>query len=290
MKKITISLIAAASIIAISACSNTNDTTGAEVIVETSAGNITKDELYEAMKERFGENVLRELVYGKVLASNYTVTDEEIDGRIQQLKDDLGPQFETILQQNGFKDEEQLKKTIKIGMLQEKAASKDIEVTEEEMQSYYDELTTDMKASHILLEDEETAKEIKQKLSDGASFEELAKEYSTDTASAVNGGDLDWFSPGQMVKEFEDAAYALEIGEISEPVQSQFGFHIIKLTDKKEKQPFEEMKEEIKADIIQSKLSTDAVTGAVQQEIEAADVKVKDTDLKDTFKVEETEG
>lgn len=63
----------------------------------------------------------------------------------------------------------------------------------------------------------------------------MAEEYSTDTASAANGGDLGWFGAGQMVAEFEEAAYALEVDEISDPVESQHGFHIIQVTDKKKK-------------------------------------------------------
>lgn len=140
----------------------------------------------------------------------------------------------------------------------------------------------EIKASHILVEDEETAKEVKNKLNEGASFEELAQEYSTD-GSAANGGDLGYFGPGQMVPEFEEAAYALEVGEISEPVQSQFGFHIIKLTDKKEVAPFEEMKEEIREELARAKVDFTQVEALVNEELEAANVEVKDKDLEGTF-------
>lgn len=89
------------------------------------------------------------------------------------------------------------------------------------------------KAKHILVEDEKVANEIKSKLDKGAKFEDLAKEYSKDEGSKVNGGDLGYFTKGQLVPEFEAVAFSLKKGEVSKPVKSQFGFHIIRLEDKR---------------------------------------------------------
>jgi len=114
-----------------------------------------------------------------------------------------------------------------------------VEPTEEDLFAYFErnisryDTPEEVRASHILVGDETTAQDILDQLDAGADFAALAKEYSIDTASAENGGDLDWFERGRMVPEFEDAAFALEIGETSEIVKSEFGYHIINLTDRK---------------------------------------------------------
>jgi len=90
-----------------------------------------------------------------------------------------------------------------------------------------------VRASHILVKTEEEAKELLAKLEDGADFGELAQEYSL-CPSKRDGGDLRFFGKGMMVKPFEDAAFALEVGQVSEPVETQFGWHLIKLTDKQD--------------------------------------------------------
>lgn len=84
-------------------------------------------------------------------------------------------------------------------------------------------------ASHILVSDLNTALTIKQKLNEGSNFAELAKQHSS-CPSKQNGGQLGFFGRGRMVKPFEDAAFALNVGQISEPVQTQFGWHLIHRT------------------------------------------------------------
>lgn len=286
MKKWMIAFSATASLLALSACNNTASDDSA-VIAETSAGNITETELYEAMKERFGEEILRELVLEKVLSEKYDVTDEEVQERLEELKVQLGPQFDMAMAQSGFKNEDQLAKTLRLSMLQEKATMEKVEITEEEIQSHYDAMKPEIRASHILVEDQETAQEVKKKLDEGADFAELATEYSTDPGSAQNGGDLEWFGSGVMLPEFEEAAYSLEIDEISEPVESMYGFHIIKVTDKREKPPLEEIKEQVEQEVTQGKLEREDAGGILEAELDAANINVKDSSLKNTFEKEE---
>ena len=89
-----------------------------------------------------------------------------------------------------------------------------------------------IRASHILVESEERAKSLRGDLDGGADFANLAKEHSK-CPSKENGGDLGFFGKGMMVKEFEDAAFALDVGQVSGPVRTQFGYHLIKVTEKK---------------------------------------------------------
>jgi len=90
-----------------------------------------------------------------------------------------------------------------------------------------------IRAAHILVPDEATAQDVYEQLLAGADFAELAGEYSEDASNKDQGGDLNWFERGFMVPEFDEAAFALEVGEISQPVQTQFGYHIIQLTDRR---------------------------------------------------------
>ncbi|WP_066174245.1 peptidylprolyl isomerase [Bacillus marinisedimentorum] len=279
MKKVLISITAAASIFAVTACSGDGGESNSKVLVETTAGNVTEQDLYEQMKERVGDRVLREMVENKILEEKFDVKEEEVQQRLDELKNQYGEQFDMVLQQYGYPDEEAFKKDIRSGILREKAMEASVDISEEEMKDYYEKMKTQVKASHILVEDENTANEVYEKIQGGAKFEELAKEYSQDP-SAQNGGDLGYFGPGDMVPEFESKAYSLEVGEVSEPVKSQFGYHVIKVTDKKpaeeEVKPYEEMKDEIKATLAQQK----ADPNAVQKIIDDAEIDIKEDDFK----------
>jgi peptidyl-prolyl cis-trans isomerase C len=109
-------------------------------------------------------------------------------------------------------------------------------VTDATIQAAYDAKykgaapVTEYRASHILVETEEQAKDLKAQLDGGADFAGLAKANSTD-GSAAGGGDLGWFGPGMMVKPFEDAVISLQPGQVSAPVQTQFGWHLIRLAE-----------------------------------------------------------
>ncbi len=106
------------------------------------------------------------------------------------------------------------------------------------------------RASHILVDTEEKAKDLKAQIDGGADFAELAKANSSDGSSA-NGGDLGWFSKGMMVKPFEDAVLAMKPGEVAGPVQTQFGWHLIKLTETRNKAnpTLDEVRDELASEI-----------------------------------------
>ncbi|KPN64709.1 peptidyl-prolyl cis-trans isomerase C [Aliiroseovarius crassostreae] len=156
-------------------------------------------------------------------------------------------------------------------------------VTEEALQAAYDEVfanaepSPEYNASHILVETEEAAKELLTKLEAGTDFAELAKEFSTGP-SGPNGGELGWFGLGMMVKPFEEAVVALEPGQVSAPVETQFGWHVVKLNDSRVKgaPTLDEVREELTA-----KIENDAVEQAVQGLLEAATIKRIDLETVD---------
>lgn len=128
----------------------------------------------------------------------------------------------------------------------------------------------EVQARHILVASEDEAKALAAKVASGADFATLAKEASTDAGSKADGGNLGYFSKGQMVPQFEQAAFALKKGEVSKPVQSQFGWHVIKLEDRRAKPPppFEQVKGQLLASLIkqqaQEKLSALRGSAAIE--------------------------
>lgn len=151
-------------------------------------------------------------------------------------------------------------KKIIIARLVEKEVEKKVRVSDEEVKKYYDEHSEEFmmperwRASHILVDTADEANAIKQNLAQGASFEEIAKEKSKDP-TATSGGDIGYFSKGQLVPEFEEECFRLKVGEVGNVVKTQFGYHIIKLTDKKnpEVQPFDSVKDMVKRELERSK-------------------------------------
>lgn len=279
MKKWILSLTLAAGVVGLAACSGN----GGEDVAKTKAGNVTKDELYQAMKERIGEPMLQQLVLEKVLEKEYKVSEDELNERLEKIKDQTGEQFEAQILQYGYKDVEDFRTALKFSLLQEKAAIKDVKVTEDEVKEYYDNLELPIEARHIIVtpEDEELAQEIKEKLDKGEDFAKLAKEYSIDGTKETGGdlGKIDKDNEGWDA-DFREAAFKLKKDEISEPIKTQFGWHIIQVTDKPEKEPFDKAKDEYEYELKLSKLDETAVNDAVKKEVQNAKVDIQDKELK----------
>jgi peptidyl-prolyl cis-trans isomerase C len=143
-------------------------------------------------------------------------------------------------------------------------------VTDADVQAEYDKFVAanggkEYRARHILVETKAQADAILASLKKNGKFEDIAKKQSKDPGSGANGGDLDWAAPGNYVKEFSDAMVALNKGQVSAPVQSQFGFHIIRLDDVREAQlpKLEEVKPQISQQLTQQRMA------AFQQELRA---------------------
>lgn len=156
-------------------------------------------------------------------------------------------------------------------------------VTDEALQAAYDARfkdvapATEYNAAHILVEDEAKANELKTQLDGGADFAELAKANSIDTGSGAMGGDLGWFGLGMMVKPFEDAVVAGEIGKVSDPVQTDFGWHLVlvKETRVAEFPTLDDMREELATEIesqaIDAKIAELTTAAKIEKPGEALD-------------------
>ncbi len=135
-------------------------------------------------------------------------------------------------------------------------------ITDANVKKYFESNKTkysqnEVHAQHVLLKEEAEAKEVLEKAKKGDDFEVLAKKYSKDPSAAQNGGDLGFFTRARMVPQFADKAFAMKKGEISEPVKSPFGYHIIKVIDTREGKPvkFEDIKEQVKGDFQNDSIS-----------------------------------
>ncbi|NPC92074.1 peptidylprolyl isomerase PrsA [Bacillus sp. WMMC1349] len=273
MKKMVIAAVAATSILTLSACKGGDS----EVVAETKAGDITKGELYDTLLEQNGVSGLDVLLEKKVLEDKYKVSNKEIDKRLDEYKKIAGQQIDAMIDQKG---EDFVKKQIKTELLRKKAAEDNIKVTDKDVKQFYDSIKGKYHISHIIVKEKKTIEEVAKKLKKGEKFEDLAEEYSIDSSSII-GGDLSWHGKKEpeMDKTFLKAAFALKVGEISKPVKTKHGYHIIKIIEKRGK--YEDMKKDLKKQLKELKINNpNEIQNAVDMLIKKADLNVKDKTLK----------
>ncbi len=245
-----------------------------ETVATVDKEKITQEQLNEELNKQYGASVLNMMISNKVVdleadKAKVKVTDKEIQAELDKMVEQYGGQetFNMLLAQNGVTEDlfkEQIEQNLKVTKILEPS----IEITDDEIKTYFEDnkasfdTPEQVEASHILVEDEKTAKEVKKKIDEGGDFAELAKEYSTDTQTAENGGELGYFSTGQMVEAFDKAAFAMKVDEISDPVKTDYGYHIIKVTGKKEAKEatLEDSKAKIKEDLLATKVQEQAST------------------------------
>lgn len=261
----------------VAGCGNANSSQ--DVVASVNGEKITKNELYEEMLKQNGQQALDSLITQKVIEleakkQNIVVNDQDTQKELDKYYQSYGSEeaFNQALEMNGYSPDD-VKKELALNIKVNKLLEPRISITEEDLKNYYEENKSQfarekqVKASHILLETKEKAHEVKKKLADRQDFSQLAKEYSTDTQTKENGGDLGFFGSGKMVKEFEEASFALSVGEISDPVKTEFGYHIIKVTEVRDAQDanYEQSKTQIKDTLFKDKAQ--AEYGAWLQEL-----------------------
>lgn len=219
--------------------------------------------------------IMQELAYQDSEGKDIRATDEQVQIEFDAFKDFVKKDqaYADFIEKNGIDDEfvkEHLLKTLTYNNYIA-SITNSIEVADEEAKEFYnanlkDYTKDEVRASHILIstldpdkqplpeeekaEKRKKAEEVLVKAKSGEDFAKLAEEYSDDPGSAISGGDLGYFGQGVMVPEFNDKAFSMKVGEISDLVETQYGYHIIYLTDKNDGElPFEKVKDDVKSRI-----------------------------------------
>ena len=212
-----------------------------EVVAEINDVEISKDEFYNYLVQQNGPEVLEALILEKMVlmeleSNGLEISDKDIDEEYNSMVEAYGGEaaFQEALVYYGF-TADSVRKNIQLNLAIEKLMEPYVEITDDEILEYYNAnkdtlgVPKQVSARHILVDTEEEANDILAQLNDGGDFNQLAADHSLDTSNASQGGDLGFFGRGQMVAPFEDAAFSLQEGETSGPVETSFGFHIIKV-------------------------------------------------------------
>ena len=249
---------------------------GKEVAIKINGENITADDLYDELREKYAKYLIVDDIDKKifdVVYKNDKDIEEQVNNQYEYYESQYsqnGQSFDEVLEQYGYKDADAFKDELRLSFQRTKAVEDYIKdnLTDKEIKEYYDnEYSGEISAKHILIStssmsEEEAlnkAKDLINQLNDGADFDTLAKENSDDPGSASDGGNLGYFSKGQMVTEFEEAAYALNVDEYTkEPVKTSYGYHIILKTGEKEKTSLEDAKDTIKDKLYEKKMNEDS--------------------------------
>jgi peptidyl-prolyl cis-trans isomerase C len=255
--------------LALAACSRRNKT-----LASVGTGKITLGEFEDAYKPPMipGDSVT-------ILKGKTELLDRMVEQKLMALEAaSRGMDKDPKLTQ----DLDELKKNILLQELYKNEILKKAQPTDSEIKKFHEKLGKEAKASHILVKTEEEAKEIVKSLKDGIDFAELAASKSTDRGSAQRGGDLGWFGWGKMVDEFQSAVFAMKPGQLSKPVKSAFGYHIIKLDSLRDipVQPFDEMKDRIKQQLSYTR-PRELANKYITKLKEGANIKIKEDVVKE---------
>lgn len=234
----------------------------AEVVATVNGDRITRMEVHQRLmayygKETVDDMILTRLVEQEAAKAGVAVTDAEVEAEVAATKAAYGGDlyFSLALRQYGL-TEAQFRDALRRDMTATRVLRQELQPDDAALRAYFDEMqgsdeTRRIKVRHILVDTEEEASEIRALLDGGADFAALAEAESKDTVSAARGGDLGLIARGDTVPEFEAAAFALGDGEISAPVQSPYGWHIIQVS----LLDFEQEKETIREQYLSEKVS-----------------------------------
>ena len=250
---------------------------------------ITADDLFNEMIPAIGLSAAVTLADPAILREKFDVPRQEVTDLMNQSKIQLGEQFYTTMASQGLNNDEEIFNHLELILLQEAAFHDRYAPTEERLRELYDEFQPNISARHILVETEEEAQSLIDQLKEAdnveETFMELAAEHSLDGSSA-NGGDLGSFGTGVMVAPFEEAAFALNVGEFTtEPVETQFGFHVIYKYAVDERPAFEDMKEQLRSTELSNLYSAQRLEALLIDLREAAGFKLANARMQERYEL-----
>ena len=291
MKKRLLTFATVASLTVFSSIAPAFAQSGSDVIATVGEKSITQEEFYQDLKRTYGNVRLRALILQTVLensADDAAAVKKEAENEVAEQIEKAGGEeaFKKYLEVQRIGTVEDFTNQVYIRNLLMAAVEKNVDTSDEALKAYYENgYQPLMEAQHILVDTQEEAQAAIDRINNGETFEDVAKELSKDS-TASNGGSLGQFASGRMVPEFEEGVKALQNGEVSQtPVKTQFGYHVIKTINNGEKKPFDELKEELKETYLQSKFSDEVTINKVLSDlVKAAKVDIKEADLKDAIK------
>jgi foldase protein PrsA len=218
---------------------------GGDTIATVNGEKISRSD-YDAKLEasQQGKAIFNQLVQGALIDqyakdNHVDVSDADVQKKEDEIKSKYPPgQFENILKQQSL-TEADVQHILRQELVAEKAVDSNVHVTDADIATYLSKNHTTLdtaeqvRARHILVADLPTAQKVEAQLKAGAKFEDMAAKYSTDPSSKVKGGELGFFSKGQMVPAFQNAAFSQPLNVVGPPVKSPFGYHIIEVEEKK---------------------------------------------------------
>lgn len=259
---------------------------GKKIVAEIEGYEITAEDLFDKLKEQTGSQTLINMIDEYIVNKEITDSKEANEYATSQLNSikeqykSSGMDFEEALASSGYENESQLKESLALDYKKSEVVKSFLrdELTDEEIQKYYDEnIFGEQTVKHILIAPDtnddmsdkekenaekkakEKAEKVIKKIEDGKKFEDMVKKYSDDTGSVEDGGLISDFTKDSVVEAFWDASYKLKDGEYTkEPVKSEYGYHIILKVSSTKKPSLKSVKDDVKDDLVDQKLNSDS--------------------------------
>lgn len=269
MKVLKYGVVALTSLLLISGCGNNEVVSNSNEINHNESGGereltksiklrdgtkVSEKDIEAYKKEHNGKNLTRKYIVGVLLDKKYPMNEEKISSETEKLKIEMGNNFEAYLNENGLTKatiDEEVKYSYQLQQLGEDSLA----ITDGKLQKFYDSWVPSMVIQHIMVNEESTINEVKQKLDEGVDFTTLVNEYSIDEQTKGNEGKWEGLKKGDLLSSLEDSVFQLQEGEVSAPIKTIVGWHIVKMLEQAEKKDYDQVKKQVKNEYISKYLS-----------------------------------